>query len=457
MSSSSLMPQGKRADDEVLKKRIEDLEKELAEQNRKMSNLMDIVNKIPDLLVQLVRHRDGSTDIRFINETIYKYAGYRPEEIISKPSLMFNRIHSDDIGMVLDCVKKSAVNLEEFFFDHRIVDPDNTTRWFHAKYTPSLLENGDIQWEGISTDITDRKRYEEALRENKKKYLALFEKTMDACAFHEIICDSKGNPVDYRFLAVNPAFERMTGFKADEIRGKTILEIKPDTNTALIKKYGKVALTGEPISFYSYLEDVDRHFEISVYQPEENQFACVIQDITTQKKTENDLKNAHADLERRVRTRTRELNRANEALNEKTANLEEVNTALKVLLERRNRDRQETEEKILLNVKELLIPYIDRLRKGPLSENQSTYLELLESGLRDIISPFACKLTSRYMHITPGEMQVANLVKDGRTSKEIAEMLNSTERAVVAHRSNLRKKLRLKSKSNLRTYLLSVQ
>jgi DNA-binding CsgD family transcriptional regulator len=77
--------------------------------------------------------------------------------------------------------------------------------------------------------------------------------------------------------------------------------------------------------------------------------------------------------------------------------------------------------------------------------------------LQNIISPFAHKLTSMYMHMTPGEMKVASLLREGKTSKEIAEILNSTERAIVAHRLNLRKKLHLNRKANLRTYLLSLQ
>ncbi len=131
--------------------------------------------------------------------------------------------------------------------------------------------------------------------------------------------------------------------------------------------------------------------------------------------------------------------------------------ALKVLLEKMEKDKDVFGENVLINVKEFLIPYVNRIKNGPLTENQTNYLDLLESGLRDIISPFAHKLSSRYMHITPKELEVANFVKKGKTSKEIAEILHNTERTVVAHRTNLRKKLGLGKKSNLRTYLLSLQ
>ena len=115
------------------------------------------------------------------------------------------------------------------------------------------------------------------------------------------------------------------------------------------------------------------------------------------------------------------------------------------------------EEKILRNVKKLLIPYIVELKNFPLSERQSNYVKLLESGMQEIISPFARKLTLKNMYLNPREIQVANLVKEGRISKEIAGILCIAERTVVSHRFNLRKKLGLQKKSNLRTYLLSLE
>jgi len=183
----------------------------------------------------------------------------------------------------------------------------------------------------------------------------------------------------------------------------------------------------------------------------------ISRDITERKEMEEALKKSHDNLEQRVRERTVDLLKANETLNEKTRNLEDVNTALKILLDRRDTDKEEIGERVLLNVKEFLVPYVNKLKNGSLTESQGNYIELLESGLQDIISPFAQKITSRYMHITPGQMQVATLVKEGKTSKEIAEILNSTERAVVAHRAKLRKKLGLDRNSNLRTYLMSLK
>ena len=137
--------------------------------------------------------------------------------------------------------------------------------------------------------------------------------------------------------------------------------------------------------------------------------------------------------------------------------LEETNTALRVLLRAREEDKLEFEENVLANVKELVLPYIDNLKQAGLNSRQKAYLEIVESNLNDIISPFLRQLSSKYLNLTPREIQVANLVKEGGSTKDIAEILGISTNAVDLHRKNVRKKLGLKSKkANLRTHLLSL-
>ncbi|HOO46961.1 MAG TPA: helix-turn-helix transcriptional regulator, partial [Deltaproteobacteria bacterium] len=106
---------------------------------------------------------------------------------------------------------------------------------------------------------------------------------------------------------------------------------------------------------------------------------------------------------------------------------------------------------------ELALPYVEKLRNTGLDDKQKTLLEILESNLNDIVSPFLKKLSSQYLNLTPTEIQVANLIREGKSTKEIAEVLTISERAIEFHRNNIRDKLGLKkSKTNLRSYLMTL-
>ena len=134
--------------------------------------------------------------------------------------------------------------------------------------------------------------------------------------------------------------------------------------------------------------------------------------------------------------------------------LKEVNTALKVLVEHREKEKEELVENLLINLKKLVFPYLEKLRYKNQEGKRSAYLSIIESNLKDLISPFTKRLSSNNLGFTPSEIQIADLVRHGKTSKEIAAMLNISPKAVSFHRNNIRKKLGISNKKvNLRTCL----
>ncbi len=144
-------------------------------------------------------------------------------------------------------------------------------------------------------------------------------------------------------------------------------------------------------------------------------------------------------------------------LEEKSNRLQEVNAALKALLRQRDEDRKELEEAIAVNVENLILPYLRRLKASPLSSAQTALLEVLESHLRELTSKFIRNIALEYRALTPTEMRVAILVKDGKTTKEIADLLCMSEKTVSFHRENIRIKLGLSGKRvNLRSHLLTI-
>ena len=138
--------------------------------------------------------------------------------------------------------------------------------------------------------------------------------------------------------------------------------------------------------------------------------------------------------------------------------LKETNIALRVLLRQRDEDRTRIEETIYVNVDRLVLPYVEQLLQGRFSDKQRTLTEVIDANLRDIISPFLQNLSALTMLLTPQEIEVANMVRSGRTSKEIAEVLGISASGVDFHRKKLRQKLGLTNSSrNLRSYLLSLE
>jgi DNA-binding CsgD family transcriptional regulator len=145
------------------------------------------------------------------------------------------------------------------------------------------------------------------------------------------------------------------------------------------------------------------------------------------------------------------------ALEEQKQNLEEANIALKVLLRQRETDKLELEQKVLANIKELVFPYIEKLKRAPLRQKDKTSVEIIESHLNNIISPLLQRLVNINIILTPQELQVATLVKDGKSSKEIAEILGLSDTTVHFHRKNLRRKFGLNNiHTNLRSFLMSI-
>lgn len=154
----------------------------------------------------------------------------------------------------------------------------------------------------------------DALEISEKKYSDLFYNMIDAYALHEIILDSNNNPIDYKFIDINPEFEKMTGLTR-QIIGRTVLEILPETEYYWIETYGKVAMTGEPARFENYSQAMGKWFDVKAYKSGENRFAVIFEDITTTKEASIELQKKQTILEN--------------SLNEKETLLKEVHHRVK--------------------------------------------------------------------------------------------------------------------------------
>ena len=383
---------------------------------------------------------------QFVNHKAMEIYGRTEEEMKSEPAIRF--IHPDDREKVLDYYYgkiRGERTPENFAF--RILRKDGEIRWIENN-------SGLIIWQGrgatlnILNDVTDRRRAEDALKESERKYRILFKNAPVGIG----IADDKGNIIDFNDAILRPGgYDRRDAAKIGNLSKVYRSPEEPAALFKLMRKQGFVSnyetrLRRKDCTFYDALLSL-RPITVQGKMC----WQSIVQDITPLKKAEEALRRAHDELEEKVQERTRELD-------SKNRNYEEVNTALKVLLDRREDDKKETEEKIMLSINRLITPYLEKLKTTGLTNRQSVFLGIIESNLDEIFSPFTEKFSSKYLRLTPAEIQVANLVKQGKTTKEIADLLNLSIRTIESHRKNIRKKLGITDqKANLRTHLLTLQ
>ena len=386
---------------------------------------------------------------RFINPIAASYAGYTPEELVGRKADFL--VHPEYKEKVKRDARVLLRGERPSPHEFRIITKQGDIRWIWETLT-SISFEGNPATLGNSIDITERKQAEEALQESERRLADIINFLPDAILAINI---------EGKVIAWNRAIEEMTGVPAEAMLGKENYEYalpfygerRPILIDLVLSPNKKIEQ-----SYYSILERQKDLLVVEtwvsclkgesaflwgkaspLYDSKGNIIGAIesIRDITDRKQADEALKKREKDLK------------------VKTHELEDLNAALRVLLKQRDKDRNEFEETILSNVKALIQPYIEKI-KNHTDPSGISYVNVLESNLKDIVSPFAKKLLNRYLNFTNREVQVADLVREGKTTKEIAELLNVSDSAVNVYRYHIRKKLNLSKKHNLRYYLSSL-
>ena len=214
----------------------------------------------------------------YANEAASVISGYPVEEIIGREYWFFVHPDYQDSIRVKGIQRQKDSSIRKRY-EFKIITKSGDERWVDLSGS-SVMYNGKPAGIISVLDITERKHAELALVESERHFRQLFEAMDSGFALHQIICDENGKPCDYRFIQVNPAFEQMTGLCSQDVVGKTVLEILPNTESAWIERYGEVALTGKPCQFEHNSQELGKHFRVSAYCPEKGQFATTFQDIS---------------------------------------------------------------------------------------------------------------------------------------------------------------------------------
>jgi len=376
--------------------------------------------------------------IIFANSSMAEIYGYTLDEFLSiSPEERKSLVHPEDRELVWGRYRNRLAGKESPpRYEFRVIRKDGTFRWVE-NFSSRIEYRGEPAVQTVLVDITERKWAEEALQEQTIRNELILQTAMDGF----FILDVEG-----KIIKANYGASVISGYSREEMVGMNIRDIEASESSQETTEHIERLMRDGPDRFETKHRRKDgqiRDVEVGVNfleTGEERFIFCFFHDISERKRAEQALRERERELEI------------------KTGNLEEVNTALRVLLKRREHDRRELEEKVLFNTKELVMPYVEKLKRSGLDERQEACVSILESNLNDIVSPFSSRLSSRYLNFTPAEMQVANLVRYGKTTKEIAEFLNVSPQTIDSHRKNIRTKMGLRKKrANLRTHLLSMQ
>ncbi len=381
-----------------------------------------------------------------VNDTFLQTLGYSKEEIIGKSNLELNLFTNKGEQNKVSKMLSKYGQIREI--EMQVRTKQGGIRY--GLFSGDIIENQGIKYAlTVMVDITERRQAEATLRESEEKYQTLF-RNMVQGAFYQ--------KADGTLIDCNNAVLDQFGITRDQLMGKTSMDpnwkvIYEDGSECPGDEYPSIMAlrSGEPVwdeilgvfnikrKKYLWL-NINAIPQFKAGQTAPYQVFVTLHDISNRKKLEKELKNTNQRLEDKV--------------NERTAELEEMNAALKVLLKKNEKDMIEIEEKIISNYDSLILPFVRKLKETLPEKKQESLVDIIEFNLKKVTSAFSKKLNEPMKHLTPAEIQIASMIKQGLTNKEIANVLDNSVRTVTNHRENIRQKLNLKNtKINLRSFL----
>jgi PAS domain S-box-containing protein len=281
-----------------------------AERNRLEEELQECRNKLRTVFENAndeIVYTDMNGTIVDVNNKIEDIYGYKPEEVIGKNYVEIGFLSAEDLqtaGQVItDIMSGKPGRILEFETFRK-----DGTKVFIEVNSKLITKDGEISgFLNIVRDISERKQAEKALRESEKRFHSLYSSMSEGVCLHEIVHDESGNPVDYRILDVNPAYEFITGITKPKASRRLASELYRMTPPPHLEAYANVASSGEPTSFETYFPSIKTHFSISAFSPKRGKFATIFRDITERKRAEYELKRHQEHLEELVQDRTARL------------------------------------------------------------------------------------------------------------------------------------------------------
>jgi len=412
--------------------------------------LQNLLNITPTVLYEYLQSQDGNSKFLYMSPSSKEILGYPREHLMGDIDHFWKIIHPDD----LESLKVDDKTFKGGFYtsEVKIILPSGEIRWirFRAKQA-SKKKDGSIIWEGCIVDVTPLKNTIQKLYENEQRYKELTEMLPEAIFEADI---------DANLTYANQQAFNISGYTKQDLKnGLNGIDLLVPEDRKRAKENLAKRFQGEKIGINEYkaLRKDGSIFPVLLHtSPIFEQGAIkgvrgIIVDISQRKQTEEELNKYRNHLEELIAIRTKELK-------QKTVNLEEANIALKVLLEQRDADKKEIEKSMLNKIEKLVFPYLEKLKEKKLDSDENVYIDIIEANLKEITSLLSPDLFGQFSKLTPTEIQIADMIRMGKTTKEIAKLLKLSPTTIATHRQNIRKKLALTNKKmNLRTTLSKSQ
>ena len=435
---------------EELQERVRLLEKERGEFGQIKTKLQESEARFRDIAdnaLEWIWQVDTTGKYTYSSPVVKKILGYDSEEVLGK--YYFDFFHPDEKKRLKKVTTEAFEQKKSFrkFINRNVCKDGKTIVILSTSGVPLFDEQRNlIGYRGADLDITDQYISEKKLQESEEHLRSLMESATNF-AVYRLISD-ESTPHKLRVKFVSPSAKDILGIP-DTMKFESWFEnIHPDDRARMSeanRRAFETKIFNEEYRAYNETKGQWRWVHAistgGVNKKGWNRYVNgILIDITERKIAEEALKSKDKELEIKAKR------------------LKEINTAMKVLLRKLEEEKKELGEKIISNVNQLIKPYFEKLKNGSVNDRQKTYLEIIQTNLDHILSPFAHDFSSIYYNLTPQEIQISNLIKQGKTIKEVATIMSLSTKTIEFHRTNIRKKLGLKSrKDNLRTHLLSFE
>ena len=419
-----------------------------SESTRKLQRYKEIIASTTDMVAML------SPDYvnLIVNDAYAKRFNRKPEEIIgARVGDLFGHdfFETKMQGFLNSCLSGKACQHQDF-----VEFGTNETRFLHFAYSPFFSTSGKVNAMVVNIrDITEQNQMSRTLQENGERLRLALDVSSDGVWDRNVITGE---------VYYGENWAKLLGYTREELKDQNVrfTELLHPEDKERVHELVQQHFEGKRERYVAEFRLRTKGGEWQWIQARGKvverddsgkplRFIGTHTDIAARKKAEMELHQAYEELEQIVEHRTNQLA-------QKKENLEQLNAALTVLLKKREQDKKDLEEQMVLNIKGLVSPYLEKLKRCNLSNDQKVCLNIIESNLNNVISPFIYRLSTQYIQYTPTEIQIANMVKDGMTSKEIAEIMNLSPETISNHRKHIRRKSGIANKKiNLRTVLAS--